>query len=127
MEKGKLLKIYLYSFGLINIIFVTFVVPLVFGDQLLWLPRNTPDEAMISGLYFTMGVMMILAAKNPLEHKSLVDFIILANVIHGAIMFYFAENFLHVIIDVSSMLLMGLLPLVFYPWGLKNLFRYNKG
>jgi hypothetical protein len=124
MDKGKWLKYYLLVFGLLNIFVISFTVPLLFGDWLLWTPRNIPDEMMISGLYFCMGLVMILAAKKPLSHKSFVDFLVIANICHAVVMIIYARNALHLLVDVPSVGLIGVLPLFFYPWGLKNFLRY---
>lgn len=80
---------------------------------------------MISVIYFAMGIIMIFSASNPLAHKSFVDFIIIANLLHTVIMALYAKNFIHLVVDVIPIGLMGVLPLLFYPWGLKKFFRYR--
>lgn len=125
MYKERILRVYLYVFGLANVFVVSFTIPLLFGDQLLWTPRNIPTEMMMAGIYFVMGLIMILAARNPLSHKAFVDFVALSSIVHAVIMLIFAEHILHVLVDVGFMGLMGAVPLLVYPWGLKNLFRYK--
>jgi hypothetical protein len=41
---------------------------------------------MILGVYATLGVFLILASRNPLEHRSLIWFTVWSSVVHGAIM-----------------------------------------
>lgn len=41
---------------------------------------------MILGIYVTLGVFLILAARNPLEHRSLIWFTVWSSVVHGGIM-----------------------------------------
>jgi hypothetical protein len=41
---------------------------------------------MILGIYATLGVFLILAARRPLEHRSLIWFTVSSSVVHGAIM-----------------------------------------
>ncbi len=41
---------------------------------------------MIMGVYATLGVFLILAAKNPLAHTSLIWFTIWSSIVHGGIM-----------------------------------------
>lgn len=125
MYKERILRVYLYVFGLANVFVVSFTIPLLFGDQLLWTPRNIPTEMMMAGIYFVMGLIMILAARNPLSHKAFVDFVTLSSIVHAVIMLIFAEHILHVLIDVAFMVALGVVPLLVYPWGLKNLFRYK--
>jgi hypothetical protein len=49
--------------------------------------------------------------------------LILANLIHASIMLVFAQNIYHIILDVIPIGLMGGVPLVIYPWGLRNFLR----
>ena len=123
MNKEKVLRVYLYAFGLANVFVVSFTVPLLFGDQLLWTPRNLPTEMMLAGIYFVMGLIMILAARNPLSHKAFIDFVALSSIVHAVIMLIYAEHIFHLLVDVGFMGLLGVVPLLFYPWGLKNFLR----
>jgi hypothetical protein len=123
--KARWLKRYLVTFGLLNIFVISFTIPLLFGDLLLWQPRKFPVEMMLSSIYLTMGVVMIAAAQNPVAHKSFIDFLILANLAHAIVMLLFAQNLWH-IIDVLAIGLLGGLPLFFYPWGLREFLRYQK-
>lgn len=81
--KQRWLRYYLLVFGLLNILVVSFTVPIFFGDELLWHPWNIPDEMMLSALYLAMGVLMVVAARNPMAHKAFVDFVVLGNVLHA--------------------------------------------
>ena len=118
------MKYYFWTFGLLNIFVISFTAPILFGDLLLWQPRNMPVEMMISVIYFAMGIIMILSAGNPLAHKSFLDFVIIANILHAIIMILYAKNFLHLIMDAIPIGIMGMLPLLFYPWGLGKFLRY---
>ncbi|MHA2065131.1 MAG: hypothetical protein ACXABY_12210 [Candidatus Thorarchaeota archaeon] len=122
MDKEKLLSYYFYLFGLLSLTVIS-IGPYFLGDELLWQPRNLPTEIMMSSIYFSIGIVMILAAKAPTEHKLFVDFLILSNTIHAAIMIIFAQNVLQIIVDAGMIGVMGILPVVFYPWGLRNLFQ----
>ncbi|HSG45490.1 MAG TPA: hypothetical protein VLA72_20275 [Anaerolineales bacterium] len=75
---------------------------------------------MMSSLYLAMGVVMVFAARSPVKHKAFVDFLILANVLHALVMLFTAQSMWQVILDVIPIGLMGILPLVFYPWGMKK-------
>jgi len=122
MNKIKLLRYYLYVFGFGNLFLLSFS-PILFGDILLWSPRNIPTELMIGSIYFAMGIIMLMTAKNPLSHKSFVDFVVVANIFHAIVMILFAQNIFH-LGDAALIGLMGVLPLLFYPWSLKNFLRY---
>jgi uncharacterized protein DUF6632 len=41
---------------------------------------------MIIGIYATLGVFLMIAAKNPLEHLSLIWFAVWSSIVHGGIM-----------------------------------------
>ncbi|MHA2208050.1 MAG: hypothetical protein ACXABV_02670 [Candidatus Thorarchaeota archaeon] len=85
MDKVKLLSYYLYLFGLLSLTVIA-IGPFFLGDELLWQPRNLPTEIMMSSIYFSMGIVMILAAREPSKHKLFVDFLIISNTIHAIIM-----------------------------------------
>jgi hypothetical protein len=123
MDKMRFFKYYFWVFGISNIFIISFTVPLLFGDLLFWQPRNIPVETMISVIYLAMGIIMIISAHNPLAHKSFLDFVIIANILHTIVMIVYAKNFLHLIVDVLPIGLMGVLPLLFYPWGFSKFLR----
>ena len=118
-NKTRFLKSYLYIFGFLNI-FVISTVPVIFGDVFLWQPRNLPTEIMMASLYFSMGLVMVFAARSPEKHKSFVDFLVLGNTLHALVMLITAQNSLQIILDVIPIGAMGILPLFFYPWGVRN-------
>ena len=51
-----------------------------------WTPAQPEYEQMIMGVYATLGVFLILAAKDPLAHASLIWFTIWSSIVHGGIM-----------------------------------------
>ena len=51
-----------------------------------WEPHHPHYEQMIVGLYFTLGVFLLLAAREPLRHLSLIWFTVWSSVVHGGIM-----------------------------------------
>jgi hypothetical protein len=122
MNREKLLRYYLFVFGFANLFLLSFA-PILLGDLLLWSPRNIPTELMIASIYFAMGITMLITAKKPLAHKSFIDFVVVANVFHSIVMIIFAQNIFH-LSDAAIIGLMGVLPVLFYPWGLKNFLRY---
>lgn len=71
-----------------------------------------------------MGLVMLRAAKTPVKHKTFVDFIIIGNILHSVIMVTHAQTIFHIVVDAGFIGAMGVIPLVFYPWGLKTFLRY---
>ncbi|MGB2906915.1 MAG: DUF6632 domain-containing protein [Candidatus Aminicenantaceae bacterium] len=51
-----------------------------------WTPRQPEYEQMIMGMYVTLGVFLLLAAKDALKHASLIWFTVWSSVVHGGIM-----------------------------------------
>ncbi len=80
----RVLKGALVAFGLI---FITAgVLMIVWPAGWRWQPHHLYYEQMILGIYATLGVFLLLAARNPLEHRSLVWFTVWSSVVHGGIM-----------------------------------------
>ncbi len=65
--KLRWLRYYLLAFGLLNILVVSFTVPIFFGDQVLWHPRNVPDEMMLTPSYPKIGSSRNLHSENELR------------------------------------------------------------
>lgn len=73
-EKLRYLKVALYLFGVIFIIGVPAMMMWIWPDGWSWTPSQPEYEQMIMGIYATLGVFLILAAKDPLAHASLIWF-----------------------------------------------------
>ena len=76
MKKVEYFSAILRIFGVANLL-TAFTIPIFFGDILLWSPRNLPTELMVGSLYFAMGILMIVVARDPLAHKAFLEFTIL--------------------------------------------------
>lgn len=51
-----------------------------------WSPGQHEYEEMLSGIYATLGVFLLWAARHPEEHSSLIWFTVWSSAVHGAIM-----------------------------------------
>jgi hypothetical protein len=51
-----------------------------------WTQRQHEYEQMLMGIYATLGVFLIRAARGPLAHASLIWFTIWSSLVHGGIM-----------------------------------------
>jgi len=51
-----------------------------------WSPSQHEYELMMVGIYATLGVFLLIAARNPEAHTSLIWFTIWSSVVHGGIM-----------------------------------------
>lgn len=63
---------------------------------------------MIVGIYATLGVFLIIAARNPLDHLSLIWFAVWSSIVHGGIMaaqaLVYSEHRGHLVGDVPVLL-----------------------
>ena len=83
--KEHYLKLALMGFGVV----FCFVYPLGYLWPSGWVWHGGEGYyylQMISGVYAVLGIFLFAAAKNPLEHRSLILFTIWSSIVHGGIM-----------------------------------------
>jgi hypothetical protein len=85
-EKLKHLKTALYVFGVIFIVGVPAMMIWIWPSGWGWTPPQSEYEQMIMGMYVTLGIFLVRAAKDPLSHLSLIWFTIWSSIVHGGIM-----------------------------------------
>ena len=77
-----------------------------------WQPSQHEYEQMIVGIYATLGIFLLIAARNPEAHTSLIWFTIWSSVVHGAIMtihaFLDSSEHGHLLGDVPALFLIAL-------------------
>ncbi|WP_323845802.1 DUF6632 domain-containing protein [Microbulbifer magnicolonia] len=86
-SRNRYLKIALVVFGLIFIFGIYPMMMWVWPSGWGWTPRQPEYEQMIMGIYATLGVFLIRAARNPAANASLIWFTIWSSIVHGGIMF----------------------------------------
>ncbi len=76
---------------------------------------------MIMGIYATLGVFLILAARDPLRNLSLIWFTVWSSVVHGAIMavqsIYYPGHMAHLLGDVPALFIVAILLGILTPRG----------
>jgi hypothetical protein len=80
---------------LVGLIFIVGVYPLMMAwwpAGWRWQPNQPHYEQMILGVYATLGVFLILASRNPLQHRSLIWFTVWSSLVHAGIMAVQAIN-----------------------------------
>lgn len=85
-ERLKPLKAALVVFGLFLLVGLYPLMNWLWPEGWAWEPRQSEYEQMIQGVYATLGVFLLLAAKDPLQHRSLIQFTIWSSVVHATIM-----------------------------------------
>jgi hypothetical protein len=79
------LKVVLVVVGIISIAGV-YPLMIVWPSGWTWHTGYSDYPLMIVGIYATLGVFLILAARNPLASLSLIWFTVWSSVVHGGIM-----------------------------------------
>jgi hypothetical protein len=112
-DSNKLLSAALILFG--AIFCLIYPLAMVWPSGWAWHAGNPAGNdyfLMIVGIYATLGVFLILAAKNPAANASLIWFTVWSSVVHAAIMAYEAMRTPmqhgHMMGDVPALLLVAI-------------------
>jgi len=82
----KYLRVALVAIGITFIVGI-YVLGIVWPSGWKWHSSGHSNYLdMIMGIYATLGVFLIIAARNPVAHLSLIWFTVWSSVVHGAIM-----------------------------------------
>ena len=85
-DRTKYLRIALINVGLI-FIFGIYTLTIIWPSGWAWHTGGHSDYLqMILGIYATLGVFLVAAARNPFAHLSLIGFTVWSSVVHGGIM-----------------------------------------
>ncbi len=107
----KYLKIALFIVGVI-FTFAIYPLTIFWPSGWSWHVGQSEYLQMIIGIYFTLGVFLIIASRNPLAHRSLIWFTVWSSFVHAGIMgvqsFVYPNQIGHLYGDVSALLIVGL-------------------
>jgi hypothetical protein len=84
-DRAKYLRIVLLVVGLIFIVGI-YPLTILWPSGWSWNTGQSEYLQMILGIYATLGVFLVIASRNPLEHRSLIWFTVWSSVVHGGIM-----------------------------------------
>ena len=121
MADSTRLKALRIALILVGVIFVAgiYLLMIVWPSGWTWHTGHSDYPLMIVGVYATLGVFLIIAARNPLAHLSLIWFTVWSSVVHAAIMavqsFSAPENRGHLVGDVPALLIVAVLLAVLTP------------
>ncbi len=114
----KYLQIALAVVGVIFIAGIYFLMS-VWPSGWTWHTGHSHYPLMILGVYATLGVFLIIAARHPLEHLSLIWFTIWSSVVHAVIMtgqaFMDSEQHGHLLGDVPALFIVAVVLAVLTP------------
>ena len=112
MNNLSILRNTLRVFGIAFIL----IIPMMKLDPLggwAWSPGQWEYEMMIQGVYMTLGVMMIIASKEPVKHYMFVWFVVWSSIVHGGIMAYQAiideHEMGHFLGDIPALFILAIL------------------
>jgi hypothetical protein len=117
----KSLRIALAAFGLTFIVGLPLFMFVVWPSGWSWHTGHSHYPLMIVGVYATLGVFLLMAARNPAAHRSLIQFTAWSSIVHGVIMafqsFEGTGNQGHLVGDVPALLIVGIVLLALTPRG----------
>jgi hypothetical protein len=72
----------------VGIVFIAgiYLLMMAWPSGFSWHTGHSDYPLMIVGIYATLGVFLILAARNPLDHLSLIWFTVWSSIVHAGIM-----------------------------------------
>jgi Family of unknown function (DUF6632) len=119
MNRERALKIVLVLVGLIFLFGVYPLMMFLWSSGWRWQPNQPEYEQMILGVYATLGVFLLLASRNPSEHRSLIAFTAWSSLVHAGIMavqaFRDASEHGHLLGDIPALAIVGVALLVLAP------------
>ena len=112
MNNLSILSNTLRIFGLAFIFIIPIMKLDLFGGW-AWSPAQWEYELMIQGIYMTLGIMMIISAKNPVRNSMFIWFVVWSSVVHAVIMAYqaaiAADEMGHFIGDIPVLIILAML------------------
>lgn len=111
------LQIALILVGITFLVGIYFLM-IVWPSGWTWHTGHSDYPPMIVGIYATLGVFLLLAARDPLNHLSLIWFTVWSSVVHGAIMTVQAlapNNHGHLMGDVPALFIVAAVLAVLTP------------
>ncbi|MGA7929628.1 MAG: DUF6632 domain-containing protein [Candidatus Sulfotelmatobacter sp.] len=111
MNRERALKVVLVLVGLIFLFGVYPLMMFLWPSGWRWQPNQPEYEQMILGVYATLGIFLLLAARNPSENRSLIAFTAWSSLVHAAIMavqaFQHPSEHGHLLGDIPALVIVG--------------------
>jgi len=119
MNRERLLRVVLIVVGLIFSFAVYPLMMYLWPSGWRWQPNQPEYEQMILGVYATLGIFLLLASRNPSEHRSLIAFTAWSSLVHAGIMAVQAfRNVVergHLVGDIPALVIVGVALIVLTP------------
>jgi hypothetical protein len=92
MRRERALKVVLV---LVGFLFLAGIYPLVTSVRSGWQANKEDALPMMLSLYVTLGIFLLLAARNPAAHRSVIAFAAWSSLAHAAVMAVMAVHLLN--------------------------------
>lgn len=119
MNREQILRAVLVAVGLIFLFGVYPLMMYLWPSGWRWQPNQPEYEQMILGVYATLGIFLLMAARNPSEHRSLIAFTAWSSLVHGGIMTLQAlrspGEHGHLLGDVPALVIVGIVLIALAP------------
>ena len=119
MNRERILRAVLVAVGLIFLLGVYPLMMYLWPSGWRWQPNQPEYEQMILGVYATLGIFLLIAARNPSEHRSLIAFTAWSSLVHGGIMTLQALRSPgergHLLGDVPALVIVGVVLIALAP------------
>lgn len=114
MNRERALKIVLV---LVGVLFTAGIYPLTL---ILWQREQSAyTDAMMLSIYVTLGILLLMAVRNPSVHRSLIAFAAWSSIAHAAVMVVMvlrgASERGHLLVGVAILVIIGLPLIVLAP------------
>ncbi|HXY03460.1 MAG TPA: DUF6632 domain-containing protein [Terriglobales bacterium] len=111
MNREAMLKVVLVAVGLIFLFAVYPLMMFLWPSGWRWQPNQPEYEQMTLGVYATLGIFLLLAARNPLANRSLIAFTAWSSLVHAGIMavqaFQNTSERGHLVGDIPALVIVG--------------------
>jgi hypothetical protein len=122
VDRLNYLKLALRVIGAISILGL-YPLVLLWPSGWAWTSGRSEYLEMIIAIYATLGVFLIIAARNPIQHLSLVSFAIWSSIVHGTVMAFQAvlntQHIHHLYGDVLALFVIAAVLAVLSPEALR--------
>ena len=112
MNRERALQVVLILVGLIFLVGVYPLMMFLWPSGWRWQPNQPEYEQMILGVYATLGVFLLIASRNPAEHRSLIAFTAWSSLVHAGIMTVQAlrntAEHAHLMGDIPALIIVGI-------------------
>jgi len=106
-NRQQLLRISLIAFGVIFLL--VYPISIVWPSGWVWGGAYSHYFPMILGVYATLGLFLIVAARDPAAHRSLIAFAAWSSLVHGVVMavqaFRDSAETGHFVADIPALIL----------------------